>query len=239
MIEAFKALVQEEIDTVRAELAAKDPALAKANGVTPPFSWWTKGKGFRGLVSLIVEQQVSVTSAKAIFKRLEDGIGGIHVETILAHDIQQLRSFGLSLPKAKYILGIAKAHADGDVVLAELESLDDEAACAKLVELKGVGRWTAEAYLMGCEGRTDVFPAADVALQEALRILDASPCRLSTEGMYERAERWRPNRAIAAQLLWGYYGAIKGNVIPMPQGVPPMIKTPSSAKSVNRRKPAA
>jgi DNA-3-methyladenine glycosylase II len=77
---------------------------------------------------------------------------------------------------------------------------------------------------MWCEARTDVFPAADIALQEAIRILDAVPHRPSTEVLYVRSQKWSPYRSFAAHLLWGYYGAIKKNTIPIPQGVPPMIK---------------
>jgi DNA-3-methyladenine glycosylase II len=79
-----------------------------------------------------------------------------------------------------------------------------------------------------------VFPAADIAIQEALRILDAAPVRLTTKEMYHWAENWRPYRSIAAQLLWGYYAAVKTNIVPMPQGVPPMVKAASAASKPAR-----
>jgi DNA-3-methyladenine glycosylase II len=101
------------------------------------------------------------------------------------------------------------------------------AATEKLIALHGIGRWTAEAYLMVCEARTDVFPAADIALQEAIRILDGAPLRPSTAELYARSELWRPYRSIAAHLLYAYYTGIKRNSIPMPPGVPPMMKPPS------------
>lgn len=93
--------------------------------------------------------------------------------------------------------------------------LQDDEAVARLTALKGVGRWTAETYLMFCEGRLDVFPAGDVALQEAVRVADLAEARLSEKALYERAEAWRPYRGVAAHLLWAYYGRLKrGEIAP-------------------------
>src|SRR4051812_28795365 len=98
------------INRARRALSSRDPALAKANKVVPPFEWRTKARGFSGLVGLIVEQQVSVASARAIWKKLEDGLGVVGVEQVLAKDVEQLRRYGLSGPKARYVRGIAEAH---------------------------------------------------------------------------------------------------------------------------------
>ena len=197
------------INAARRALRRLDPPLARADDVTPPFEWRAKAQGFAALAHLIVEQQVSVASAKAIWDRLEIGLGTVDVEQVLSRTVDQLRGYGLSTQKARYIRGIAEAIDQGQLDLAELARLDDETACEKLTALKGVGRWTAEAYLMGCHARLDVFPAGDIALQEAVRILDGTEARLAVKDLYARSDMWRPYRSIAAHLLWGFYRSTK------------------------------
>jgi DNA-3-methyladenine glycosylase II len=157
-------------------------------------------------VRLILEQQVSVASAAAIWARLEKGLGTVTPKSVLAQDIKR---FGLSTQKARYVSALAEAHQDGRLNFTQLRKQNDEKAVASLVALHGIGRWTAEAYLMFCEGRTDFFPAGDLALQEALRLADGAEQRLGEKALYARAERWRPHRGVAAHLLWAYYGAVK------------------------------
>ena len=171
----------------------------------PRFDWRARPGGFAGLVQLIAEQQVSVASAAAIWARVAAGLGEVTAERVLAYDEAGLRAFGLSTPKARYTLGIAAAHAGQTVDLEALAGLDDEAAIAALVSLKGVGRWTAEVYLLFCEGRLDAFPAGDLALQEAVRVLEGADDRLNEKALYARAEVWKPYRGVATHLLWDYY----------------------------------
>jgi DNA-3-methyladenine glycosylase II len=198
-----------EIAAARAMIVARDPVLAVADAALPPVEWRQRAPGFAGLVQLVVEQQVSVASAAAIWKRVEAGLGVVEPRAVLAHDIDALKRLGLSGPKAKYAQAIAKAHLAHEPNLDALCDLDDAAAIAALVTIKGVGRWTAETYLMFCEGRTDMFPAADIALQEALRVAEGGKARLSEKAFYIRAEAWRPYRGVAAHLLWDYYTALK------------------------------
>jgi DNA-3-methyladenine glycosylase II len=207
----------EQIEATRAALGLLDPALAAVHAVTPPFAWRAKPGGFGGLVRLVLEQQVSVASATAIWKRLEEGLGIVSAQEVLARDSDALKAFGLSGQKARYIRAVAEAHIGGQIDFDRLNELDDETATAKLVAIKGIGRWTAEAYLMMCEGRTDFFPAGDVALQEALRVADRAEARLPEKALYARAERWRPYRGIAAHLLWAYYAGIKLRQIRPPE----------------------
>jgi len=197
------------IVAARRALRRLDPILARADDVTPPFEWRAKTQGFAALAHLIVEQQVSIASAKAIWDRLETGLGALDVDQVLARTVDQLKGFGLSTQKARYIRGIAEAIDQGQLDLAELAALDDETACEKLTAFKGVGRWTAEAYLMGCHARLDVFPAGDIALQEAVRLLDGAEARLAVKDLYARSDMWRPYRSIAAHLLWGFYRSTK------------------------------
>lgn len=202
-------LTPEELTAAREALVRLDPALTRAHAQTPVFDWRRGDRGFRGLFRMIVDQQVSLASAAAIWARLQAGLGEITPRAVLAHDLEALRGMGLSRQKAAYGHGIARAQLDGSVDLDRLSELDDAAAIAALVSLKGVGLWTAEAYLLICEGRLDVFPAGDVALQEAMRWADGSEVRPDTKAAYARAEAWRPHRGAASHLLWAWYGGVK------------------------------
>ena len=199
----------DDIAAARQALVAADPALVRVDAQTPPLEWRLRVGGFEGLFRMIVEQQVSVASAASVWARLREGMGGITPELLLAHDLDQLRGMGLSRQKATYGQGIARAQIAGEIDLEHLANLDDEAAIASLTALKGVGLWTAEAYLMMCEGRLDVFPGGDVALQEAIRWADGAEVRPDQKGAYARAEIWRPYRAVATHLLWAWYTGVK------------------------------
>ncbi len=199
-----------EIAAARESLVALDPRLAAAHAAVAPFEWRLRTGGFEGLLRMIVEQQVSLAAAAAIWGRVVDGLAGEVVPAaVLTRDIETLRGYGLSLQKARYAHEIARAHVDGRIDFDHLERLADADAVARLTAIKGVGRWTAETFLMFCEGRTDVFPAGDIALQEAMRWADGAVLRPREKEAYARAEDWRPHRSVAAHLLWGWYGAVK------------------------------
>ena len=200
----------EDIEGARRAVVALDPALERAHAQTPPFEWRRRIGGFEGLFHMIVDQQVSLASAAAIWARVEAGLGGeVTPERTLATDIETLRTFGLSIQKATYGHEIARAHVEGRIDFDHLERLPDEEAIARLTAIKGVGKWTAETFLMFCEGRRDVFPAGDIALQEAMRWADGAAVRPHEKEACLRAEIWRPYRSVAAHLLWGWYGAVK------------------------------
>ncbi len=196
------------IAAARLHLAERDPLMARVHAALPEVPWRARAGGYAGLMRLITAQQVSTASAAAIWARLEAGLGEVSAETALARDEAALKGFGLSAPKARYALAIARAHAERLVDLSALPA-EDEAAITALVSLKGVGRWTAEVYLLFCEGRPDAFPAGDLAMQEALRALDDAPARLDEKAFYARAEIWRPYRGVAAHLLWAYYAKLR------------------------------
>jgi DNA-3-methyladenine glycosylase II len=200
----------QDIAAARAALADADLALARAHAQTPVFEWRLRPGGYEGLFRMIVEQQVSVAAAASIWARTVQGLGGaVTPDAVLAHDIDALRAFGLSGQKAKYGREIALAQVEGRVDLDHMQTLSDEDAIAALTAIKGVGKWTAETYLMFCEGRLNVFPGGDVALQEAIRWADRADQRLTEKQAYVRAEIWRPHRGVAAHLLWGWYGGVK------------------------------
>lgn len=200
---------ESEIDKARQALAALDPLMASAHAMVPPIAWRVRDAGFGGLVRQIVGQQVSVAAADTIRRRMIAGLGGSFTPAVvLAADEARLRSFGLSGQKIRYVRAIAEA-AD---IFDRLGTLDDETAVAELMTIKGVGRWTAETYLMFSEGRIDLFPAGDIALQEGLRLLEASDTRLNEKHLHVRAEAWRPYRGVAALLLWAVYQIAHGRV---------------------------
>ncbi len=204
-----------QIAMAREALALQDPALGRAHAQTPAFEWRQRPGGYEGLFHMIVDQQVSVAAAAAIWKRVVEGLDGVvSPQSVLACDPERLRSFGLSGQKANYGHEIARAQVDGRIDFDHLEGLSDEEAIARLVAIKGVGRWTAETFLMFCEGRQDVFPGGDIALQEAIRWADGATLRPTEKQAWTRAEVWRPHRSVAAHLLWGWYGAVRrGEVV--------------------------
>jgi DNA-3-methyladenine glycosylase II len=197
----------------RARLVQLDPALETLHAALPPFEWRVRQGGFAGMARFIVDQQVSLASAAAIWSRVEAGLGGeVTGAGVLGHEAG-LAGLGLSRPKIRYLTLLAEAERDGRIDFAALGPLGDAEAIAALTALTGIGRWTAEVYLMFCEGRLDVFPAADIALQEAMRWIDRADSRPAERAAYARAELWRPYRGVAAHLLWAAYRAVKAGEI--------------------------
>lgn len=170
--------------------------------------------GFEGLFRIIVEQQVSVPSAQAILARVDDGLDRRDPEAARAVGVDGLRAFGLSRPKAAYVVGLADAIVEGRFDPDGLARMDDEAALEALVGLKGVGPWTASIYLLFCEGRIDVWPPKDVALRgaygAALAAAGSAQTAPNQAELDAAAVRWAPHRGLAAHVLWTYYAALKG-----------------------------
>lgn len=204
----------EQLAEMREALAAFCPGMARLHAVSPALSWRTRPGGFSGLVYMIVGQQISTYAAEAVWRKMEAGLGEVTPAAVLARTPEGLRELGLSLPKARYVLAIAEAQASGRLDLDDLSGLSDAEAVAALTAIKGVGRWTAETFLMMCDGRTDVFPAGDIALQEAVRHADGLAERPSEKALYARAEAWAPYRSAAAHLAWAYYVAVREKTIP-------------------------
>lgn len=192
-----------------AHLAERDPRLKPLTGHFAHIQYRKRPGGFPALFGLIVEQQLSVKAADTIFGRVRDGLGDITPQALLAHDEDLLRGYGLSRPKIAYARALADAFHIGGFDTAALETLTIEDAASRLIALKGIGRWTAEVYLMFSEGRLDLFPVGDVALREAVGWLDHLPERPNEAYCAERALDWSPYRTIAAHLLWAWYGAVK------------------------------
>ncbi|EAQ01449.1 probable 3-methyladenine DNA glycosylase/8-oxoguanine DNA glycosylase [Pseudooceanicola batsensis HTCC2597] len=191
-----------DLATGFAALSRRDPAFAAIAHLTPPLRRRTAG--FATLFQAIVGQQVSTASAAAIWARLEMA-GLADPAALRAAGEEGLRAAGLSRPKIRYALALADAAPDLDA----LNALSDEAAVRELTQLPGIGRWTAEIYLLTALGRPDVLPAGDLALQEAARILYHLEDRPQERAFRRMGEAWSPWRAVAARYLWELYGAEK------------------------------
>ncbi|MGB1390446.1 MAG: DNA-3-methyladenine glycosylase family protein [Paracoccaceae bacterium] len=185
-------------------LAARDPRLAAALAETGPLPLRRRPDGFAQLLSAIVSQQVSVAAANAIWTRMKDaGLTGPRKIKWATDD--DLRAAGLSRQKIRY----ARALADARIDYAVLRSAPTDQVLATLVEVPGIGIWTAEIYAMFSLGRADVFAPGDLALQEAARILFDLPDRPKDRALRQMAEDWSPWRSVAARLLWAYYRVAK------------------------------
>ncbi|EGF92944.1 DNA-3-methyladenine glycosylase 1 [Asticcacaulis biprosthecium C19] len=192
-----------------AHLAEADPKLKPLTERFGHIQYRLRESGFPALLRLIVEQQLSVKAADTIVGRLHAGLTEVSPQALLAHDVDLLRGYGLSRPKIAYARALAEAIHGGVFDTESLTHLDIEAAADKLLALKGVGRWTAEVYLMFSEGRLDLFPVGDIALREALGWLDQRDARPDEKYSAERARIWSPYRSVASHLLWAWYGAVK------------------------------
>ena len=185
-------------------LAAREPRFAEAFELCGPLTLRRRPDGFEAPLSAIVGQQVSIASAAAIWKRLDEA-GLTDADAVAAAAPESLRAAGLSRPKIAYAQGLARSGVD----FVELRTRPDEEVIATLTAIKGIGVWTAEIYAMFALGRADVFAAGDLALQEAARVLFELPERLSPSQLRTMALDWSLWGAVAARLLWAYYRAIK------------------------------
>ncbi|MBA4753550.1 MAG: DNA-3-methyladenine glycosylase 2 family protein [Sphingobium sp.] len=161
--------------------------------------------GYETLLRTIVGQQVSVAAAAAVWRKLEADLGaGCAPDALLARDHDALRACGLSRQKQGYARSLAEMVLSGALDLNALPA-DDEEAIAQLIQIKGIGRWSAEIYLLFAEGRPDIWPAGDLAVQiEVGRILGL-PERPSEKATRQLAEAWRPHRGAAAIMAWHHY----------------------------------
>lgn len=185
-------------------LAARDPVMARILGAVGPLPLRRREDGFAALRDAILGQQVSVASARAMAARLA-AAGLIGEAAVAAASEDALRACGLSRPKARYTLALARTGVD----YAALRVLPDEAVIARLAALPGIGRWTAEIYAITALGRADVLAAGDLALAEAVRLAYGLNARPDPAALAARAQGWRPWRAVAARALWAYYRRMK------------------------------
>lgn len=189
-------------------LSAREPRLAEAYARVlaeiGPLPLRLRPDGFQALLSAIVSQQVSTASADAIWARME-GAGLTGRAAMAAASDEDLRAVGLSRQKARY----GRALAQSGVVFEDLRQRPTAEIMAELIAIPGIGRWTAEIYVMFALARADVFAPADLALQEAARVIYDLPMRPNERELRAMAEDWSPWRSVAARLLWSYYRIIR------------------------------
>ena len=181
-------------------LCSIEGRFADAAEMVGPLPLRLRDEGFETLLDVIVSQQLSVASADAIWGRLREA-GLTDQARLCKARIVDLRQCGLSRRKAEY----AKALAEHDLDYRELSELGDRDVVDRLVQIRGIGQWTAEIYAMFALGRADVIAAGDLALQESARMLFALGERPSSDSLREMARPWSPWQSVAARLLWAYY----------------------------------
>lgn len=186
-------------------LAAADPDLArvlKEHG-RPPL--WERDEGFGTLVLIMLEQQVSLASARAAYDRLLASVSPLTPESFLALDDAVLKRVGFSRQKIVYVRHLAQFISAGMIDLPALAAMSDDEMRAALTRVKGIGPWTAEIYLLRALRRRDAWPAGDLALAIAAQEVKGLPSRPTPSELDELARPWRPWRAVAARLLWHHY----------------------------------
>ncbi len=186
-------------------LAASDPMLARAIGIAGPPPLRRRAGGFEAVLQSIMGQQLSVASARAIWGRLAETCGHVTPERVLSLSDAECRAAGLSRQKMVYSRELARAVDEGRLKFRALARMPDEDAIAAMTQVKGVGRWTAEMYLMFALGRPDVWPVDDLAVVEAVRRLKGLEERPNRKEMAGIGEAWRPWRSVAARLMWHFY----------------------------------
>lgn len=188
-------------------LAEREPIFARVvekHGIPPPRN---SERGVQTLLRTIVGQQVSVAAARSMWSKLEAAYGSPpELMLLLGASDEDIRAAGMSRQKAGYIRSLAELVTSGDLDLDNLPE-DDEEAIALLTRIKGIGRWSAEIYLLFAEGRADVFPAGDLAVMIELGRLMGLPDKPSEKQLRELAEPWRPYRGAAAVLAWHSYNS--------------------------------
>jgi DNA-3-methyladenine glycosylase II len=187
------------------ELTVRDKDLADIvlRWGNPPF--WTHPPGFSGIVLDILSQQVSLESAHAAFSKLENSIGSINPEEFVSLDDKELHAIGFSRQKASYVRGIAQEIIEGELDLFDLEGMDNDQARNRLMELRGIGPWTADTYLFFALRRSDVWPSGDLALEKAVQDMRGLSSIPSSDEVDRIADQWSPWRAVAARILWHSY----------------------------------
>ncbi|MBI3138327.1 MAG: DNA-3-methyladenine glycosylase 2 family protein [Sphingobacteriales bacterium] len=177
-------------------------AIIKEHGYPP---MWTRPASFQTLVLFILEQQVSLASAYAAFKKLKERVGYITPAKLLALSDEEMRACYFTRQKTGYARGLATALQNRQISLRKLAILEDDEVRTKLIQLKGIGHWTVDVYLMHALQRTDLFPLGDIALVNSLKEVKQLPPLISKDEMLTLAEPWRPYRTIAAMILWHAY----------------------------------
>ena len=187
------------------DLAKRDEDFAKIASTYGPPPLWEREQGFHTLIHVILEQQVSLASAKAAYNRLAEAVNPLEPQNFLRLTDEELKQIGFSRQKTRYGRELANAIIDGSLDLSSLDKLEDEDARIQLMKVKGIGPWTADIYLLMALGRPDIWPKGDLALEVAIQRVKGWLRRPTPEEMRKMSDEWQPWRAVAARLLWHFY----------------------------------
>ena len=166
---------------------------------------WRRASGFTTLVHIILEQQVSLKSAKSMLRRLQSEIDPFTPERFLEVGESHLRGFGVTRQKSAYLVHLSSSILSGDLSLPKLSRMSDDEVRQRLSQIKGIGSWSADVYLLMAMRRADIWPAGDLALAVAVKELWGLEFKPTPDELERIAERWRPYRAVAARMLWQHY----------------------------------
>lgn len=191
-------------------ILAADCEFKRVFELVPEVAVDVEGDGFIALARAIVDQQISIHAARAIWGRLIDALGGVlDPKVLVACDDDQLRAVGLSNRKASYLKDLSQRILSGEIDFAKLESMDNEDVISSLISVKGIGRWTAEMYLIFSLKRLDVFALDDGGLRRAVAALHNLPSDVPTSVIDDFAQQWAPYRTVAALFLWKWHTVAK------------------------------
>ena len=198
-------LTEDTLARAAKHLARRDKDLAGILKTLGPPPLWARRPGFHTLVKIILEQQVSLASAASLFARLQKNVVPFQPARMIELGEAHLKSLGLTRQKTAYCLHLAESLTDKRLRLSQLSRMSDAEVKAALMEIKGLGSWSADVYLLMVLRRPDVFPATDLALVTAVTNLKQLTSRPTSNELLEMAESWRPYRSVAARMLWQYY----------------------------------
>ncbi|HYJ91797.1 MAG TPA: hypothetical protein VEV84_10855 [Pyrinomonadaceae bacterium] len=197
-------LTQKSLTSACKELSKTDPILGRSYELYGKPPMWSRDPGFATLLQIILEQQVSLASARACFDKLSRRVGELSPTSLLKSTDAELKADGFSRQKTAYARHLAEAIINQHINLNNLVRLADTDVKNELIKLKGIGEWTSDIYLLMALRRPDVMPKGDIALHAAWHKLSGEP-KPGSDEFLEIAERWRPFRSVAARLLWHFY----------------------------------
>lgn len=195
----------------RKELLLKANLFAKIHEEYGPPPSWSRSPGFTSLVKIIIEQQVSLSSAQAHFQRLSDYLGGINPQKLLSLNELEFRQCHISRQKRDYLVALSQAVVNGKLSFETLTDITETEAKEQLMSVKGIGNWTADIYLMMCLQKKDILPIGDIAVRTSIKELTGIN---DSAKMIVMAKSWRPFRSLATFYLWHYYLEKRGRKLP-------------------------
>jgi DNA-3-methyladenine glycosylase II len=204
LLTRMSLITEKNLPRISRKLAKMDNRYAVVLSKHGPPPLWDRPTGFATLLRIILEQQVSLASARACFDKLCSRVGELTPESLLRSTDAELKADGFSRQKTSYARYLAEAVLERRIDLNSLNHLPDVEVKAELIKLKGIGEWTSDIYLLMAMLRPDVMPKGDIALHTAWHKLSGEP-RPTSDEFLRIAERWQPYRSVAARMLWHFY----------------------------------